>query len=133
MRLKRLLAAMIALVTCALVSFEPAAADGIDRKPEGWGRTRHIKHHVYYPRYVHHYKVDPYAWRYSPRGYYPYYNAGYWGSASYVKHRNRLHLNVWTQQPPRFRYYKAWGYPRHDWQHGAWHHKHHSFHHRWHW
>lgn len=130
MRLKTLLAAALALVGLALAV--PASADGIKEKPDGYGKVRHIKHHVYYPRYVHHYKVDPYAWRYSPRGYYPYYNSGYWGSASYIKWRNREHLNVWNRQPPYYRYYKAWGYPR-DWNNRAWHAEHHGRHHRWHW
>ena len=131
MRLKAFLAAALALVGLAFVS--PASADGMKEKPAGWGKTHHIKHHVYYPRYVHHYKVDPYAWYYSPRGYYPYYNSGYWGSAHYIKWRNREHLNVWTQQHPRYKYYKAWGYPKPHWNHREWHHAHHGRHHRWHW
>ena len=132
MRLKSLLAAAFALVGLAIATPQPASADGERGKPHGWGHTRPITHHVYYPRYTHHYKVDPYAWRYSPRGYYPFYGSGYWANASYVKHRHRAHLNVWNAQPPRFRYYKSWGYPR-DWNNREWHHKHHGFHHRWHW
>ncbi len=132
MKLKTLLAAALALIGLAILSPEPASADGV-RKPDGWGKTRHIKHHVYYPRYVHHYKVDPYAWRYSPRGYYPYYGSHYWAKAKYVKWRNREHLNVWNRQPPHFRYYKSWGYPKKHWHHRAWHAKHHGYHHRWHW
>jgi hypothetical protein len=132
MRLKSLFAALVALVTLAFVVPEPAAAFGDRYHSKGWGTTRHITHHVYYPRYTHHFKVDPYAYRYSPRGYYPYYGSHYWTKSSYVKHRNRAHLRVWNMQPPRFRYYKSWGYPR-KWKHAKWHHRHHGRHHRWHW
>jgi hypothetical protein len=132
MRLKCLFAAAIAAVAVALASPVPGHAFGDRDKPHGWGKTRHIHHWVYYPRYVHHYKVDPYAYQYSPRGYYPYYGSAYWQKASYVKWRNRLHYNKWNTEPPRFAYYKSWGYPRH-WHHYAWHKKHHGYHHRWHW
>ncbi len=131
MKLKSLLATL-AVVLVALGFTGAAEAFGDRHKPAGWGHTRHITHHIYYPRYTHHYKVDPYAYQYSPRGYYPYYGSRYWANAKFLKHRNRAHLNHWNTQPPRFRYYKSWGYPR-KWHNRKWHHKHHGFHHRWHW
>mgnify|MGYP000927478113 CR=1 FL=1 len=83
MRFKSLLAALVALASIGLANPDPAAAFDHDRdRPEGWGHARPIRHWVYYPRYSHHYYVDPYAYQYSPRGYYPYYNSGYTMSAS---------------------------------------------------
>lgn len=131
MRLKSFLAAALAIVGLATASAGTAAADGI-HKPLGWHKAHHIHHRVYYPRYVHYYKVDPYAWRYSPRGYYPYYGSHYWAKSSYVKWRNRAHLNDWNTRPPYFRYYKSWGYPK-KWHHRKWHAKHHGYHPRHHW
>lgn len=131
MRLKAVFTTALALAGLFLATAVPVAADGMKEKSEARGKVRH-PHHNYYARHVHHYKVDPYAWYYSPRGYYPYYNAGYWGPASYIKWRNRAHLNVWNTQPPHYRYYKAWGYPR-DWHNRHWHHKEHGRHHFWHW
>jgi hypothetical protein len=131
MRLKFLFAAALAFVGLATVSVGTASADGMER-PRSWRKVHHIHHHVYYPRYVHHFKVDPYAWRYSPRGYYPYYGSHYWAPSKYVKWRNREHLNHWITQPPHFRYYQSWGYPR-KWHHRKWHAKHHGYHRRWHW
>jgi hypothetical protein len=125
MRPKAVSAAVLAFAGLVLVSAVPAAADGTS---EAKARYAHR-----YPRHAYAFKVDPYAWNYSPRGYYPYYNSGYWGSASYIKWRNREHLNVWNTQPPYFRYYKAWGYPRRHWDNREWHAEHHGFHHRWHW
>ncbi len=132
MRLRSFVAAALALVATVFSLAGTADAFGHRDKPDGWGKTHHVTHWVYRPRYVHHYKVDPYAYRYSPRGYYPYYGSNYWKKASYVKWRNRAHLNHWNTQPPRFRYYKSWGYPR-KWHHRKWHHRHHGYIHRWHW
>jgi hypothetical protein len=132
MRLRSLLIGAAALLAFAAVAPAQSHAFGDRHKPHGWGKERHVHHWVYYPRYVHHYRVDPYAYRYSPRGYYPYYGSAYWAPAKYVKWRNREHLNVWNVQPPRYRYYKSWGYPRH-WNNRKWHAKHHGYHHRWHW
>lgn len=132
MRLKSLLAAALAFAALAAAPLGTAEATGERAKPEGWGKTRHIHHSVYYPSYRHHYHVDPYAWRYSPRGYYPFYGSAYWSKASYIKARNRAHYNHWNTEPPHFKYYKSWGYPRH-WHNREWHYKHHGFHHRWHW
>lgn len=133
MRIKSLLAALAAVACIGLADPNTAAAFGHDRdRPEGYGTTRVVNHHVYYPRYAHTYKVDPYAYQYSPRGYYPYYNSGYWRPASEIRRRNHLHYHHWNVQAPRYRYYPSWGYPK-AWDHKAWHHKHHGYHHRWHW
>lgn len=133
MRLKSLLAALAALACFGLAAPNPAAAFGDrERAPEGWNRTRHIHHWVYYPRYVHHYHVDPYAYRYSPRGYYPYYNSGYWRPAHVIRARNHKRYYHWNVQPPRKFYHPSWGRPKH-WHHEKWHHQHHGRHHFWHW
>jgi hypothetical protein len=76
---------------------------------------RVVVHYGYYPRYRHVYVTeDPYAYRYEPRGYYPYYNSGYWKSAREMRLRKRRHYN----HPP---YYAAWGYPDPYYHHRAWH------------
>ena len=125
------LAAAIACLGLSLIT--PAAAADLDRdhRPAGWGRERVVHHWVYRPRYTHVYHVDPYAYQYRPRGYYPYYGSRYWASASVIRKRNRLHYNVWNTQPPRFRYYQSWGYPK-RWNHAKWHREHHGYHRRWH-
>lgn len=132
MRVKSLLAALAAIACIGLAAPDPAAAFG-ERAPDGWNRTQHVHHRVYYPRYVHTYQVDPYAYRYSPRGYYPYYNSGYWSPAHVIRKRNHLHYYHWNVQAPRYRYYPSWGGPKKHWQHRQWHHEHHGRHHRWHW
>jgi hypothetical protein len=132
MRPKAVSAAALALVGLVFASPVPAAANGDGEKSEARTKVRHAAKHAYYARYAPLYKEDPYAWSYSPRGYYPYYNSGYWGPASYMKWRNRVHLNVWITQPPYYRYYKAWGYPR-PWNNREWHREHDGFTHRWHW
>ena len=49
---------------------------------------------------------DPYAYRYEPRGYYPYYGSPYWRPArEMLLYRDRYHHEL-----PR--YYPAWGYPQ---------------------
>ena len=84
----------------------------------GWNADRTVVHYGYYPRYRHvyarKYYVDPYAYRYEPRGYYPYYNSGYWKPAHVMRKRKRRHY----VHPP---YYEAWGYPDPYYRHRAWH------------
>lgn len=133
MRWKAFIGAALGALVFAISVPQSASAFGHrDRAPDGWGKTRAIKHWVYYPRYVHHYKVDPYAYQYSPRGYYPYYGSRYWRPASVIRKRKHAHYHHWNVQPPRYRFYPSWGYPRH-WHHRAWHKAHHGYHHRWHW
>lgn len=133
MRLKSILAALAAIASIGLAHPDRAGAFGYHREqPEGWGQTRAVNHWVYYPRYAHNYNVDPYAYRYSPRGYYPYYNSRFWRPAHVIRERNHQHYNHWNVQAPRYRYHPSWGRPRH-WHHREWHHKHHGYHHGWHW
>lgn len=131
MRIKSLLAALAALATIGFANPQSAQAFGLDRehRPDGWGKDRVINHHVYYPRYVHHYHVDPYAYRYSPRGYYPYYNSGYWTKASIVRKRSHLHYYHWNSQGPKFKYQSSWGKPA-KW--GTHEHYGNRYFHRWH-
>ncbi len=92
------------LVLCALVAGlavmmpQPSEAGGLFRE-------RHYDHR--YDGYV-----DPYEYRYEPRGYYPYYNSGYWVPRRWVRKRRYL------RRPP---YYKAWGDNRRYYRHRKWH------------
>jgi hypothetical protein len=52
---------------------------------------------------------DPYGYLYQPRGYYPYYNSGYWVPVQEMRYRYRYHFAL-----PK--YYPAWGEPRPDWR-----------------
>jgi hypothetical protein len=124
MRLKNLLALAVTVASLGLAAApEPASAFFWDRpdQPAGWGHMRTIRHWVYYPRYNHEYlshdATDPYAYHYSPRGYYPYYNSGYWGPAHVRRYRGSL---------PK--YYAAWGAPRVNYHHVEWHNRHHGGH-----
>lgn len=134
MRISKWLALAAGIAGLTLASAAPATAFGCHTScpPEGWGKSRVVRHWVYYPRYTHVCNVDPYAYQYSPRGYYPYYNSGYWTSAATARRRARAHYYHWNTQPPRFRYYRYWGGPA-RWNHTEWHRRHHGFHHRWHW
>jgi hypothetical protein len=72
----------------------------------------------------HHSGSDPYAYRYEPRGYYPYYKSHYWRPAHRVRRRYGI-------RAPR--YFPAWGYHKRHWRHRQWHARHHGRHHFWHW
>ena len=133
MRWKSILAACAALACVGLANPEKAAAFGHDRdQPAGWGRERAINHWVYYPRYAHNYHVDPYAYQYSPRGYYPYYNSGNWRSTHSVRERNHAHYNNWNVRAPRFKYQRSWGRPTGWNQHHHIHDENRRRHHFWH-
>jgi hypothetical protein len=126
MRLNNMLAAVVAVIGAGAALSSPAEA--WHRKPAGWGEVQTVTHYGYYPRYNHvykvHYRTDPYAYQYEPRGYYPYYNSGYWRPAAEVRSK-RLHA-----LPP---YYQAWGYPAPGYRHRAWHRRHNGGHHVGHW
>lgn len=131
MRLKKLFG-MFAAVAVAATAFLAAPAEAgflHDRAPQGWGREQTVKHWVYYPRYHHRYYVaastDPYSYKSSPRGYYPYYNSRYWRPAKDVR-KERYNYD----KPD---YWPSWGYPWSSWHHRQWHAKTHGYHHRWHW
>ena len=89
-----------------------------------------VKHHIYYPHYHHVYKVgvypDPYAYRPANRGYYPYYNSGYWKSLAEMRAREKPYYELPA-------YYPAWGYQKKTYHHKTWHYKHHGHHYPWHW
>ena len=108
MKLVAALAAIAALT--GLSTPQTAIADGWHgRAPAGYGRTQNVRHWRYTPRYSHIYRVDyvdPYAYRYVPRRYYPYYNSGQWRPLAEVRQRRKNRYNL--VHPP---YYQAWGYP----------------------
>ena len=126
MRLKSLLLALAALIGLGSAPIDRAAADGIKSKT-----VRHpgvVRQH-----HVHKYEFEPdrYAYRYSPRGYYPYYNSAYWSPARYVRERAHMHHYHWIEvRPP---YFKAWGHPVKHWDQYGWHAKHHGRIRRHHW
>lgn len=113
MRWKSILAALAALVCVGFANPNDAAAFGDRDQPEGWGHARPINHWVYYPRYTHNYRVDPYAYQYSPRGYYPYAHSHYSAPARVIRKRNHQHYNHWNVQAPRYKYYPYWGAHKH--------------------
>ncbi len=92
----------------------PQAADAgwSRRAPYGYGRVQVVEHWGYHPRYANVYHVDfatdPYAYRYMPRRYYPYYNSGYWRPAAVLRYRKAC-CRPYPMLP---RYYQAWGYPK---------------------
>lgn len=88
MRLKNILASLVAVVFAALLMPAPASAFS--------GEAKHYNRHS---------AVDPFAYRYEHRGYYPYYGSRYWRPAHKVKRRRFRY-----RQP---RYHRAWGYYRH--------------------
>jgi hypothetical protein len=118
-----------AVVAFAATTVTTAEA-GHRRYRTGWGHVPTVVHYGYYPRYNHvyvtHYATDPYAYHYVPRGYYPYYNSGYWRPAAEVRSKKRRR----HAHPP---YYKAWGYPSHGYRHHEWHAEHHGPIRRHHW
>ncbi|MGD9784036.1 MAG: hypothetical protein AB7E80_12790 [Hyphomicrobiaceae bacterium] len=126
MRLKSILAALMALVALAVAVPQTADAGGFHRHraPEGWGRERVVRHWVFYPRYTHvyyrHSVTDPYAYRYVQPRYYPYYNSRYWVPARCYS-RCKPHYRL-----PR--YHASWGYPGKRRHH---HHRHHRHHRHW--
>jgi hypothetical protein len=132
MRLKIIIGLAALVASFGLAGTEPAEAGWYRRAPAGYGTVQTVRHWGYYPRYNHVYSVDyvtdPYAYRYEPRGYYPYYNSGYWRPAAEVRWKRAHRYNL--VQPP---YYRAWGYPKRHYQHRRWHAEHHGLIRREHW
>ena len=128
---RQFLASLFALAV--LVAGAGGTASAFDHKrsesPEGWGRERTVRHWVYHPRYHHvyhsHGATDPYAYRYEPRGYYPYYNSGQW--------RPRGHVGLKRAHFKHPKYHKAWSANRRSYQHYRWHAEHHGRHDHSHW
>jgi hypothetical protein len=125
MRLKNLLALVSGVVCLGFASAQPASAFFWDRpdQPAGWDSSRVVRHWVYHPRYTHVYlwdsETDPHSYHYHPRGYYPYYNSGYWRHVP-------LHRNHYTLPP----YYAAWGSNKRHYHHVEWHNRHYGGHRR---
>lgn len=67
---------------------------------------------------------DPYAYRYEPRGYYPYYNSRYWRPGRLVRKRRGI-------RGPR--YYPAWGLKKRRYRHQRWHERRYGGHPFWYW
>ncbi|MBN9267722.1 MAG: hypothetical protein J0I57_21650 [Hyphomicrobium sp.] len=117
---------LAAVAAFGAVPLQQAAADGM--KDRGKVKvTRKYAHHDH--RYV--FDVDPYAYRYKPRGYYPYYNSDYWSPGRYVRARQLAHYYHWIQERPP--YFQSWGHPRKDWNQREWHARHHGYIRRNHW
>ncbi len=131
---QRFFAAVLAVLAgLGLAAQQPAEATcRYGCAPAGWGTVRTVQHWGYYPRYQHvysvHYATDPYAYAYQPRGYYPYYNSGYWRPA-YEMRQRRTYMYPNVQVP----YYQAWGYPKRGYHHRAWHARNHGRIHIGHW
>lgn len=51
------------------------------------------------------YRYDDRSWCYKTRGYYPYYNSGYWVPRGDMRYRYR-----YVYYGPQYRYFPAWGY-----------------------
>ena len=126
MRLKSLLLALAALIGLGSAPIDRAAADGMKSKTVKHSsvvRKHHVEHYEFKP--------DRYAYRFSPRGYYPYYNSGYWAPARYIRERSHAHYYDWIEvRPP---YFSSWGAPRKHWNHREWHARHHGRIRRHHW
>ena len=124
MPLKLKFAAAVAMLAVGLLSPTGASAfvDG-DRPiaPRGWAGPQTVRHWVYYPRYRNFYytngQTDPFAYRYEPHGYYPYYNSGYWKPRSQVP-LHRAHFAA-----PK--YYGGWGRNKKHWSQAKWNAEHH--------
>jgi hypothetical protein len=118
----------LALAAFAALFASPASATCLDHRcpPPGWGQVRTVVHYGYYPRYNHVYAfnsvTDPYAYAYEPRGYYPYYNSGYWRPAHDMRVKRRH-----AYRAQRVPYYQAWGYPVSSYYHRAWHAANHGY------
>ena len=112
MRLKSLLGLAVAIASLGMVAAPQSAS------ATHWHRGDCPRHHHGYVKY----DCDPYAYRYEPRGYYPYYNSNYWGPPRIKRFRGHL--------PP---YYAAWGAPRRGYHHVKWHMRHYGGHRRGHW
>lgn len=119
MRLLSLAAVVAVIFSCLAFTPDDAAAFGWKRQgaPAGYARVQPIKRWVYRPRYRVNSHEDPYRYRYEPRGYYPYYNSGYW------RPRNKVRRNYRFRHPP---YYRAWGDNRRHYKHREWHRRNHG-------
>ncbi len=127
----RVFSLLLAAVALALIPI--VAEAGHRHAPRGWGKAQVVHHHRYQPRYrhVYHepYRYDRHAYRAAPRGYYPYYNSGYWAPTRALRYRRDCCRPV-AALPP---YYRAWGHPHRYYAHRKWHRRHHGHHRHHHW
>lgn len=94
-----IMAVAAAVITALIPASSAAEAAAGDRTaPSGRERGRAVYHGDD--------GGDPYAYRYEPRGYYPYYGSSYWRPAGEML----LYRDRYRHELPR--YYPAWGYPR---------------------
>jgi hypothetical protein len=133
MRIASLWAVFVALLCAG--SVVPDTANAHESKLHRKVQKKHVKI-VHLPaRPAHYVEVrdeDPYAWHYSPRGYYPYYASHYWVPTKVVRARHRTDYRC-VPGHDCYAYRPAWGYPRKHWQSGPWHWEHHGRHHIRHW
>ena len=140
MRLISILAAAAALVCVSAATPDTASAA---QKHRHHHHAHHHGHHahrvvtlvppIHYSAYANVYAIDPYAYSYQPRAYYPSYGSQYWVPAPWVRARNHALYNHVVVAPTRYDYAPSWGYPvtRHKakWRHhhhrGYHHHRHH--------
>jgi hypothetical protein len=116
----RVLALLAAMIGLALI---PVAAEAGHRRHH-YSPNQEYNHrgwnNQYYPYYHRHYRsdweYDRYAYSYSPRRYYPYYNSGYW-RPTYELRARRDCCRPFAQLPP---YYQAWGYPKRYYRSAKW-------------
>ena len=104
----RLFVAAVAIVLIPVV----ANAGHRGHRPHDFEYNRRGWAEVYTPFYHRHYRsdgyLDPNAYYPARRGYYPYYNSGYWRPTDELRYRRAC----CRPDPVLPRYYQAWGYPR---------------------
>lgn len=124
MRSHLLWAGLAAAFAFSLTAAAPSSqAD--DRGYRAWDNHRPANYPARRKVVAGYFVTDPYAYRYEPRGYYPYYDSGYWrplcgGNVNCVPR---------PYQPP---YWKGWGYPK-PWLHRKFHRVYHGRIRPWHW
>lgn len=111
MRIRNMLALVVAGASFAALALPASAADfGYSEHPRRFDRAPVSEDY------------DRYGYVYEPRGYYPYYNSGYWGPPRIKRYSGAL--------PP---YFAAWGADRADYYHTEWHMQHYGGHRRGNW
>jgi hypothetical protein len=109
MRVKHVGMMLAVAGTAVIAAYSSASADGVERpynvkkRPASNGEVYYRSPREPFPGVS---RVDPYAYQYEPRGYYPYYNSGYWRP-------NCGQCVTYYQHPP---YWAAWGYTPAVWE-----------------
>lgn len=94
--------AFVLFAAAAGLSFGATEASAGGGNPDGYGIYTPGRR---LPNGLRLYRYDPYSYYYTDRGYYPYFNSGYWVPRAAMKTRYRY---KYLGQP--YRYYPAWGY-----------------------